>query len=68
MFRGSSKYCRTRKNIQRYCTPKHPISYYYTTAFAKGILLSNFEMSTPELAYRFKNCPLIKFEFYSKQF
>ena len=26
---GSSKYCRTRKNIQRYCTPKHPIRYMY---------------------------------------
>ena len=24
---GSSKYCRTRKNIQRYCSPKHPIRY-----------------------------------------
>ena len=22
---GTSKYCRTRKNIQRYCTPIHPI-------------------------------------------
>ena len=27
---GSSKYRRTRKNIQRYCTPKHPIRYIYT--------------------------------------
>ena len=26
---GSSHYCRTRKNIQRYCTPKHPIRYIY---------------------------------------
>ena len=26
---GSSKYCRTRKNIQRYCAPKHPIRYIY---------------------------------------
>ena len=26
---GSSKYCRTRKNVQRYCTPKHPIRYIY---------------------------------------
>ena len=24
---GSSKYCRTRKNIQRYCTPKHLITF-----------------------------------------
>ena len=29
---GSSKYCRTRINIQRYCTPKHPIRYMYTRA------------------------------------
>ena len=27
---GSSKYRRTRKNIQRYCTPKHPIRYIYS--------------------------------------
>ena len=26
---GSSKYCRTRENIQRYCAPKHPIRYKY---------------------------------------
>ena len=26
---GSSKYCTTRKNIQRYCTTKHPIRYIY---------------------------------------
>ena len=26
---GSSKYCRTHKNIQRYWTPKHPIRYIY---------------------------------------
>ena len=31
---GSSKYCRTRKNIQRYCTPKHPIRYMYSLCFA----------------------------------
>ena len=24
---GSSKYCRTRENIQQHCTPKHPIRY-----------------------------------------
>ena len=26
-FDSLSKYCRTRKNVQRYCTPKHPIRY-----------------------------------------
>ena len=35
---GSSKYCRTRKNIQRYCTPKHSIRYIYYTILYYTIL------------------------------
>ena len=34
---GSSKYCRTRKNIQRYCTPKHPMRYMCTNASVEYI-------------------------------
>ena len=30
---GSSKYCRTRKNIHRYCKPKHQIRYIYCSRF-----------------------------------
>ena len=33
---GSSKYCRTRKNMQRYCTPKHPIRYIYIHRYSYG--------------------------------
>ena len=33
VFLGSSKYGATRKNIQRYSTPKHPISYIYSPIF-----------------------------------
>ena len=33
---GSSKYCRTRKNMQRYCTPKHPIRYIHIHRYGYG--------------------------------
>ena len=35
------KYCRTRKNIQRYCTPKHPIRYIYTVLLLEKIFNDN---------------------------
>ena len=33
---GSSKYCRTHKNMQRYCTPKHLIKYIYIHRYGYG--------------------------------
>ena len=34
---GSSKYGRTRKNVQRYCTLKHPIRYIYFTLIIRPV-------------------------------